>query len=148
MNDNNQPLLNYNYRVEIEGLLVAGFSEVSGLEQEIEIEEYKESGVDFVHKFPSGIKYSNIVLKKGMTDASTLREWYELVLKSVRYKKNPIPKKPIVYISLMDSQGEEKVRFSIKSVYPIKWIGPQLNANASEVAIETLELVHEGFEVK
>jgi len=148
MSDIKQPLLNYNYRVEIEGLLVAGFSEVSGLEQEIEIEEYKESGVDFIHKLPSGIKYSNIILKKGMTDATSLRDWYEATLKSVRYKKNPIPKKPIVYITLMDAQGEEKIRFSLKSVYPIKWIGPQLNANASEIAIETLELVHEGFEVK
>ena len=56
MGSRTQPLLSYRYRVEIMGLIVAGFSEVSGLEQEIEIEEYKEGGMDFVHKFPSGIK--------------------------------------------------------------------------------------------
>lgn len=145
MSEYKQPLLNYNYRVEIAGLFVAGFSEVSGLEQEIEVEEYKEGAVDFVHKLPNGIKYSNIVLKRGMTESGALRTWYDLVLKSVTYGKIPIPKEPIVYISLMDSQGEEKIRFLVKFAYPVKWVGPQLNANANEVAIETLELAHEGF---
>lgn len=146
MSEYQQPLLTYNYRVEIEGLLVAGFSEVSGLEQELEVEEYKESGVDFIHKFPNGIKYTNIVLKRGMTDSTTLRDWFTKVLDSVTYGK-AIPKEASVYISLMNSLGEEKVRYHLKSVYPIKWTGPQLNANANEVAIEILELVHEGFVV-
>lgn len=147
MSDYKQPLLTYNYHVEIAGLFVGGFSEVSGLEQEIEIEEYKEGAVDYIHKLPNGIKYTNVVLKRGITDSGALRLWYDTVLKSITYGKIPIPKEPIVYISLMDQEGNEKVRFLIKSAYPVKWTGPQLNANANEVAIETLELAHEGFVV-
>ncbi len=147
MTEQEQPLLTYRYRVEIAGVFVAGFSEVSGLEQEIEIEEYKEGGMDYVHKFPTGIKYPNLVLKRGMSGNPSLRVWYELVLKSITYGGLPIPKEPIVYIALMDNEGNEKVRFMLKFAYPVKWIGPQLNATASEVAIETLELAHEGFVV-
>jgi len=147
MTEQEQPLLTYRYRVEIAGVFVAGFSEVSGLEQEIEIEEFKEGGMDFVHKFPIGIKYPNLVLKRGMSGNPSLRIWYELVLKSITYGGLPIPKEPIVYIALMDNEGNEKVRFMLKFAYPVKWIGPQLNATASEVAIETLELAHEGFVV-
>ena len=147
MTEQEQPLLTYRYRVEIAGVFVAGFSEVSGLEQEIEIEEFKEGGMDFVHKFPIGIKYPNLILKRGMSGNPSLRIWYELVLKSITYGGLPIPKEPIVYIALMDNEGNEKVRFMLKFAYPVKWIGPQLNATASEVAIETLELAHEGFVV-
>jgi phage tail-like protein len=145
--DDRQLLLTYRYRVEIGGLFVAGFSEVSGLEQEIEIEEYKEGGMDYVHKFPTGIKHPNLILKRGISGNSTLRVWYEAVLKAITYGRVPIPKEPLVYIALMDGEGNEKMRFMLKFAYPIKWIGPQLNATASEVAIETLELVHEGLVV-
>ena len=147
MRSQTQPLLSYSYYVEIAGLIVAGFSEVSGLEQEIELEEYQEGGMDFVHKFPTGIKYPNLVLKRGMTDGVSLRRWYKTVLKAITYGGIPIPKEPLVYIALMDSEGNEKARFMLKFAYPVKWIGPQLNANSSEVAIETLELVHEGLVV-
>lgn len=141
------PLLAYRYRVEIAGLFVAGFSEVSGLEQEIEIEELKEGGMDFVHKLPMGVKHSNLVLKRGISEDSSLRMWYDLVLKAITYGGIPIPKEPIVYIALMDSEGNEKVRFMLKFAYPVKWVGPQLNAKTSEVAVETLELAHEGLVV-
>lgn len=140
------PLLNYRYRVEIAGLVVAGFSEVSGLEQEIEVEEYKEGGMDFVHKLPNGIKYANLVLKRGISDSPQLRLWYQAVVQAVTYRL-PLPKSPVIYISIIDASGEEQVRFLVKSAYPIKWSGPQLNATGSEVAIEALEIVHEGWAV-
>lgn len=140
------PLLNYRYRVEIAGLVVAGFSEVSGLEQEIEVEEYKEGGMDFVHKLPNGIKYANLVLKRGISNSPQLRLWYQAVVKAVTYRL-PLPKSPVIYISIIDASGEEQVRFLVKSAYPIKWSGPQLNATGSEVAIEALEIAHEGWAV-
>ena len=138
------PLLTYHYRVEIASLFVAGFSEISGLEQEIELEEFKEGGMDFVHHLPVGIRYPNLVLKRGISVDSQLYRWYKKVLQAVRYG-GTIPKESMVYISIMDSRGLEKIRFMLKNVYPVKWVGPQLNASASEVAIETLELVHEGM---
>ncbi|RLA83725.1 MAG: phage tail protein [Epsilonproteobacteria bacterium] len=138
------PLLNYRYRVEISGLVVAGFSEVSGLEQEIEVEEFKEGGSDFVHHFPKGIKHSNLILKRGLSTSDELRKWYQEVLKAISHG-SAIPKSSDIYISIIGPTGEDEIRFFIKSAYPIKWSGPQLNANGSDVAIETLELVHEGL---
>jgi len=140
-------LLTHSYQVEIEGLIVAGFSEVSGLEQEIETEEIHEGGLDFVHKVPKGIKHANIVLKRGITVDSSLRKWYEMTLEAIRYGTKPIPKKPTVYIALKNSTNDEQIRFMLKFAYPVKWTGPQLNASTSEVAVETLELVHEGLVV-
>jgi len=140
------PLLNFRYRVEIDGLVVAGFSEVSGLSQEIELEEYIEGGMDFVHHLPKGIKYSNLVLKRGLSTSEELRKWYSEVLKAISYRK-PIPKSSNIYISIIGPKGEEKVRFYIKSAYPVKWSGADLKATGSEVLVETLELVHEGLEI-
>ncbi len=144
MSDSGYPLLNYRYRVEIEGLVVAGFSEVSGLSSEIETEEYKEGGADFVHRLPAGIKQSNIVLKKGMGASQELMEWYGSVVDALTYGK-PLPKSESVYISLIDEKGEERVRFLIKRAYPVKWSGPELKGTGGDIAIETLELVHEGM---
>ena len=138
-------LLTYNYSVEIAGLHVAGFSEVSGLEQEIEVEEYVEGGMDFVHKLPKGIKHSNVTLKRGIATDSVLRKWYDQTLKAITYGGTPIPKKPEIYIVLKDSENNEKIRFMFKYAYPIKWSNSQLTASASEVSIESLELVHEGM---
>jgi phage tail-like protein len=140
------PLLNFRYRVEIAGLVVAGFSEVTGLNQEIEVEELIEGGMDFVHHLPKGIKHSNLVLKRGLSTSSELRKWYKDVLKAISYRK-PIPKCPDIYISIIGPTGEDEIRFHIKSAYPIKWSGPELKAMGSEVASETLELVHEGLEI-
>jgi len=141
------PILNYRYLVEISGLIVAGFSEVSGLEQEIETEEFQEGGSDFIHHFPKAIKHSNLVLKRGLSTSDELRKWYQEVLKAIKYG-SAIPKSSIVYITILGPNGEASTRFSIKEAYPIKWSGPHLNASGSEVAIETLELVHEGLEIK
>jgi len=138
-------LLTYNYSVEIASLHVAGFSEIAGLEQEIEVEEYVEGGMDFVHKLPKGIKHSNITLKRGIATDSVLRSWYDETLKAISYGSTPIPKKPEIYIVLKDSENNEKIRFMLKNAYPIKWSNSQLNATASEVSIESLELVHEGM---
>lgn len=141
------PLLNYRYLVEISGLVVAGFSEVSGLEQEIETEEFKEGGSDFIHHFPKAIKHSNLVLKRGLSTSDELRTWYQDVLEAIKYG-SAIPKSSIVYIVMLGPDGEPSTRFSIKEAYPIKWSGPRLNASGSEVAVETLELVHEGWDIK
>ncbi len=146
MSERRDPLLNYRYRVEIDGLVVAGFSEVTGLGSEIETEEFKEGGTGFVHRLPAGFKQSNIVLKKGMGLSTDLIEWYQEVVKALRFGK-PIPKSPNLYISLIDGEGRERVRFRITAAYPVKWSGPELKGSGSDVAIETIELVHEGMVV-
>jgi phage tail-like protein len=134
------PFRGYNFAVEIEGLVAGGFSEVSGLELEVETQDYREGGVNqFVHKRAGPVKYaSNIVLKRGMTDSKTLWNWYWDVTQGTIKRKN-------VSILLMDESGEEKVRWNFEQAYPVKWSGPGLKAAANEVAIESLELAHKGL---
>lgn len=140
------PLLSFRYTVEIDGLVVAGFSEVSGLEQELEIEEYKEGGMGFTHKLPNGVKHANLILKRGLSESRSLRAWYHSVVQAITYGK-PLYKSPAIFVCIMDSQGQESVRFHVKQAYPIKWVGPSLNATGSEVATESVEIVHEGLSI-
>jgi phage tail-like protein len=132
------PVLAFHF--EIRGLLVAGFSEVSGLQAEIEFQEYREGGVnEFIHKRPGPVKYpSNLILKRGITDSTELWSWYCEVM------RGKIERKPVDLV-LMSTTGEESRRWRLLNAYPVKWTGPELKATASEVAVETLELAHEGF---
>lgn len=134
------PYLDYNFAVEIEGLVAGGFSEVSGLQTEIEVQEYREGGVNqYIHKRAGPAKYpSNLVLKKGVTDVRTLWEWYWDVAQGTVERKN-------VSVLLLDSTGQEKLRWNFEQAYPVKWVGPDLKGSSSEVAVEAVELAHSGL---
>jgi phage tail-like protein len=134
------PVLGFNYAVEISGLIVGGFSEVSGLNAEIEIFDYREGGVnEYVHKFAGPVRYaSNLALKKGITDSKDLWSWYCDVMRGTIKRK-------AVDVVLMDAAGDEKRRWKLQNAYPVKWAGPDLKAIASEVAVEVIELAHEGL---
>jgi len=133
------PYLSFRFLVEIQGLIVGGFSEVSGLQAETEIEEIREGGVnDYVYKLPKISKYPNITLKRGLTDSDILWKWHQDVVTG-KVKKTP------VRIIVMDSEGNEKWRWEFIDAYPVKWTGPDLKADSSTVAVETLELAHRGI---
>ena len=133
------PYLSFNFLVEIENVVVAGFSEVTGLQVETEIKEYREGGLnDYMHRFAGPTRYStNLILKRGLTDADTLIAWHRDVTQGTIKRKNGS-------IVLLDITGEERWRWNFIEAYPVKWIGPNLRATGSEVAVETLELAHNG----
>lgn len=134
------PYLGFKFRVEIKGVEVAGFSEVSGLQLEIETEEYREGGVnEYIHKLAGPARYpANLVLKRGLMNSSTLWDWQQQIAQGRITRHNGS-------IILMNSTGEEKWRWNFKDAYPVKWNGPDLRGNTAEVALETLELVHRGL---
>ncbi len=67
------PYIAFRFKIELKGIIEAGFSECSGLQVETEVEEYREGGInDFVHKFPKMSKYQTITLKRGLTDSQEL----------------------------------------------------------------------------
>jgi phage tail-like protein len=140
MSTRHDPVLSFHFAVEISGLFVAGFSDVTGLQAEIEVTEYREGGVNgYIHKRAGPTKYSsNLILKKGITDNKELWSWYTAVM------RGNIQRKPVDVV-LMSSSGEESRRWKLVNAYPVKWNGPELKATASEVAVETLELAHEGL---
>ena len=125
--------------VEIDGLLVAGFSEVSGLSAETEVHEYAEGGLNqYVHRFPSHTRFAPIVLKRGLTLTNDLWNWYADVIEGKIKRKNGA-------IILFDPTFLEFRRWNFYEAYPIKWTGPDLNATSSEIAFESIELAHNGF---
>ncbi len=133
------PYLNFKFHVEIEGLIVAGFSEASGLQVETESEDYQEGGVnDHVHKLPKISKQSNISLKRGITDSDVLWNWHQDVVNGKIKRKNG-------RIILFDFQGNEKWRWTFEEAFPVRWSGPDFRADGSVVAVESLELVHHGI---
>ncbi|MGE5381389.1 MAG: phage tail protein [Methylocystaceae bacterium] len=136
------PGVAFRFKVELDGLLVADFSEVSGLEAETEYQVIREGGVnDYEHHFVTIRKYPPLVLRRGFTNGSELWNWYEATIKGKFQRKNGS-------IILLDASGKEKYRWNFLQSYPVKWVGPQLKADAIEVAIESLEIVHQGLTVK
>lgn len=135
------PYINCRFHVEIEGVQEAFFRECSGLEAETEVLSYEEGGVnDHPHKLPGRTKFPNVSLKRGVTDSGALWEWYLKVVQGKIERKN-------ISIVLYASEGSEVKRWSFERAYPIKWSGPGLSSEENAVAIETLELAHEGMKV-
>ena len=131
---------NYRFMVEIDYMLVAGFSEVSGIQIETEIEEYREGGVnEYVHKLVKGTRHVPLVLKRGISSYE-LWNWYWEVLEGNIIRRSGA-------IILFDHNYEEYRRWTFDGAYPVKWVGPELKANVSEIAIEQIELVHNGFKI-
>jgi phage tail-like protein len=137
--DRHDPVLSFQFSVEIEGISVAGFSEVSGLDFESAVETFKEGGeLRFEQQLVGPTKFpSRIVLKRGIADSEELWWWHQDVTQGYVTRKD-------VSVVLLDSEGSEVRRWSFKEAVPVKWVGPQLRASSSEVAIETLELIHRG----
>lgn len=133
------PYLSFRFWVEINSVVVGGFSEVSGLQSEIEVEIVEEGGINnYVHKFPKKAKSSNIILKRGITDSDSLWKWHEDILSGNIVRKS-------ISIILSDSEGNEKWRWGIIDAYPVKWAASELKADSSTIAIESLEFVHNGI---
>jgi phage tail-like protein len=133
------PYLSNRFQVEVDGVVEAGFSECTGLVVETEVEERREGGLNrYVHRLPRGSKYVNLVLKRGLTNSEQLWKWHqEVVGGHLTFRA--------ISVVLADSTGEERWRWNLADAYPAKWVGPELKADGSLVAIETLELVHHGI---
>lgn len=134
------PYMGFNFLVEIDGITRAGFRECSGLDSTQDPVEYRE-GDDVLtpHKLPGLNKYSNISLKWGITDDAELWEWRKKAMDGTVERKNGS-------IVLRNDKGEEKLRWNFKEAWPTKWAGPTFNATSNEVAIESLDIAHEGVE--
>jgi len=134
------PYNSYNFLVEIDGIARAAFREASGFDSTVEVIEYREGGENItMRKLPGKATYSNIVLKWGMTDDATLYELHKQVVQGQISRRNGS-------IVLLNRAGEEVARWNFIRAWVTKYDGPDLNAEGNEVAIETVELAHEGIE--
>jgi phage tail-like protein len=133
------PYGNFNFLVEIDGITRAAFQQCSGFDVTTDVIEHREGGDNLTpRKLPGMTKFSNITLKWGMTDDHALYDWHRRIVDGEIERKNGS-------IVLLDRRGEEVARWNFVRAWPSKWDGPDLNAEGNDVAIETLELVHEGL---
>ncbi len=139
MADRIDPYRVYKYKVEIDGITRGGFQEASGLDSSQDPIEYRE-GTDPLHskKLPGMNKSSNISLKWGITDDAELWEWRKKSIEGKTERKNGS-------IVLYNDAGEEKIRWNFAEAWPTKWTGPSFKASGNEVAVEALEIAHEGL---
>jgi phage tail-like protein len=134
------PYANFRFLVEIEGITQAGFTECTGLGASVDVITYREGGESrTVQKLPGLVRYSNIILRWGITDSDELYQWFRSVVSGTIQRKNGS-------IILLDQDGTPKVRWNFVRAWPARWEGPALAGEGAQAAIETLEIAHEGIE--
>jgi len=137
----NDPLKAYRYLVEIDGVTQAGFSEVTIPDSAQDPIEYRE-GTDLptVRKIPGLIKYGNVVLKWGSTNSMELFNWRKQVEDG-----NMEEARKNMAIIVLNEIGEATARWEFREAWATKYDAPDLKASGNEIAIETLEIAHEGM---
>jgi phage tail-like protein len=136
------PLSKFHFIIEWGGSRI-GFTEATGLDKQIEIIEYREGNSPNYNKvkMPGLHKYSNITLKRGTMDGD--KDFY-LWINTVNLNK--VERRDIT-ISLLNESHTPVISWKIINAFPVKVQASDLKADGNEVAIETLELAHEGFDV-
>lgn len=123
----------------------AGFSEVSGLEMSMDVEEYPAGGQNgAVLKFPGRLKWSNLVMKRGViaqrdySDRSDLWTWIQTFIDGQGVRRDGV-------ITLLDESHSPQLVWGWRRGLPLKWTGAAMNAAQSQIAIEQIEISHEGL---
>lgn len=128
------PYSAYNFLVEIEGIIAGGFTDVSGLSVQTDVERKMFGGENNLeYKFVTTTKASDLVLKHGLTDLDLLWTWYENVTNGIIDRKNGS-------IYLLDHSGLPAMWWDFEGAFPIKWDGPTFNSANNTVATESLTL--------
>jgi phage tail-like protein len=137
------PYRAYNFVVEIDDTAVAGFSEVTGLTFEVDMTDYRE-GADkplHVRKLTGLRKFSNITLKRGLTDNRELYEWYRSVLNGIAERRNGA-------VILNDEDHNAVARWNFRDAYICNWEGPSFSGSSNDVAIESIQICAERVELE
>ena len=135
------PYRNYNFKLEIQGVTQAHFTECSNIGVRVEAIAYRQGGIQqVVHRLPGRVEYADVTLRYGLTASTELWQWFQTAVTGNVQRRN-------VSIILLGSDGfTEAMRWNLVNVWPREWRGAPLDALGQEVAIETLTLVFETLE--
>ena len=131
--------LGLRFTVTIDGLSLGDWTKCDGLSIEYETKDYQEGGENsFTHRLAGRAKYQNIKLTRPIDkDTGKVAAWLASVASA--------PKRSTAEIQLLDAGGTKVTSWKLAGVYPAKWSGPTLDTGTNQVALEVLELVHNGF---
>ncbi|WP_322044106.1 phage tail protein [Paraburkholderia sp. J67] len=138
------PPTGFYFKVQIAGASSeddAAFTEVSGLDMEIEVEEIKEGGENgFTHRLPGRVKYSNLVLKRGiLVKGSQFAQWCQSTLRTGPGGRLTCKD---LDVFLLDENGNPLLTWSCSRAWPVKWSVGAFDSTRNEVAVETLEFAY------
>jgi phage tail-like protein len=115
------------------------FTRCSGLEMRVEVFEYAEGGNnEYLHQLPGQLKYPNLVLTRGLTNADAIFKWFSSTRSQAQRKE--------VTITFQTHTGEPVRIFTFADAFPVAWTGPASEAGSATVALETLEIAHGGLQ--
>jgi phage tail-like protein len=136
----NDPYFAFRFEVVFDDITVGGFSECSGLQLETDVFDYNEGGLNtHVRKFVTRTKQTNLTRKRGIVDRVMWDWYYDLTRGDIRFRNGSVV--------VRDPSGDNVVmEWQFRDAFPCKWMGPELNATQNSVAIETLEICHQGLE--
>jgi phage tail-like protein len=137
------PLLGFNFMLELEGAVAGYFTECSGIGSEHEIAEHKvvdKQGHEIIRKIPGRIKYQDVTLKRGITSDLELWKWREDVIngKMDTARKN-------CTITMLDRSYQPVALWNFYNAWPSKVTGPSLKSDDNSVGVEEVTIVHEGL---
>jgi phage tail-like protein len=134
------PFMSFQFTVKNSTKVIGGFSDVSGLAAETEVETLRAGGLNNAEvMLPGPTKFpSRLILKRGLGDPALLWNWYLNIVGGAIKRED-------VTIELWSADGQQKSAWSFSQACPVKWTGPELHAGTSAVAFEAIELVHKGF---
>src|SRR5512143_3514151 len=136
------PLIGFQFALEVAGMITGYFSEVSGVGSENEIVEHKvvAEGHEFVQKLPGRLKWTDITLKRGITDNMQVWEWRQMVVDGEigKARKNAT-------ITMYDRNYKPAAKWDLVNAWPSKVTGPSFKADSNEYGVEEVTLVHEGM---
>jgi phage tail-like protein len=133
------PVGELRFQIQTDDAVIGEFAECSGLSAEYDIFEWQEGGESrFVHKFRGVLKYPNLVLKRGVTYEDAFLKWF-LDRQTDRDDRGNVT------LTLLGEDGRQVRSWSFAGAFPVKWQGPSFNAKSTNVAMETLEIAHQGL---
>lgn len=138
------PALSLRFGVTIDGgdgvpQDMGAFTACQGLSMEYDVFEYQEGGENsYVHRIPGRLRYPNLVLTRAVDSSSgAVAAWF--------HQQQDKVERTTAVVRAFDPSGQQAAAWTLTGVYPVRWTGPQLDANGRAVATETLELAHDGF---
>lgn len=136
------PFAGHSFAIELDGITGTGFKECSGLDRTQTAIDYREGSDPSLgrRKIPGLLTWSNITLKRGVSTDRNLWDWQD------RAARGKVDRRSLSII-LLDDAGNERMRWNVRAAWPVKWSGPAFDATSDNIAIESLELAHEGIEV-
>jgi phage tail-like protein len=141
----NAGALSTSFLLEVDGLPIGRFSAVSGLSMNVTVETYQEGGENnYEHKFPGRVTWENLVFKRGITNDNNLFNWFEMTV-GPGFMLTDSFTRATAGVTMLSANGKRLRSWVIQDAFPVRWKGPDFDANNDEVPTEELEVAHHGF---